>query len=231
MSKKILDGQAALTPGNKVVKLAESKNESWLKKGETLICFGDSLTAAENGYVDILREYLEKRGIKVINCGRGGDKTPWALTRLQSDVIDMKPDAVSIFLGTNDAVIGHGRWRHEPKVSPVTYKENLIWMIYLCRLYGNIGKFSIATPAWRVEGKAFHDFGDIRHEYNLMAREASDDTGSLLVPLDAVFARKWEQDQANVSADGLLYTVDGTHMTSEGYRLIAETMLETWSLV
>ena len=51
-------------------------NGPWLHAGETLLCFGDSLTAAANGYVKFLQETLQLRGIRVINAGLGGDKTP-----------------------------------------------------------------------------------------------------------------------------------------------------------
>lgn len=73
----------------------------FLEPGETIVCFGDSLTAANPGYVSFLQEKLTAN--QVVNAGRGGDKTPWALTRFQADVLDRKPDAVSILLGANDA--------------------------------------------------------------------------------------------------------------------------------
>ena len=80
----------------------------FLEPGETIVCFDDSLTAANPGYVSFLQEKLTAN--QVVNAGRGGDKTPWALTRFQADVLDRKPDAVSILLGANDAAVGRGRW-------------------------------------------------------------------------------------------------------------------------
>lgn len=210
--------------------MSESPKEPWLEKGDTLFCFGDSLTFAQNGYVKMLEEYLRPAGIKVVNAGRGGDKTPWALTRWQTDVIDRHPSAVNIFLGTNDSVIGHGRWKHEPVVSPLTYKENLIWMIYLAGLYGKIGKFSITTPTDRVEGEAFDDFGSVRNPYCLGAREAAEIMNACLVPLDSVFSRDREIHLNEIDSKGLLYTYDGTHMNERGNRLIANTMLQAWGL-
>ena len=67
--------------------------EPWLKEGETLLCFGDSLTASKVGYVKYLTEKLGAKGIKVINGGLSGDKTPMALTRIRQDVAEKKPDA------------------------------------------------------------------------------------------------------------------------------------------
>lgn len=201
---------------------------SWLSPGDTLICFGDSLTAMAGSYVEILQEKLGAQDIAVINAGRCGDKTPTALSRIHPDVIERRPTAVSFFLGTNDAVIGRGIWQHEPRVSPRTYKENLIWLVYLCRLCGKIKKFSIATPTDQVEGRFADDFGDIRNGYALMAREAAEEAGTRLVPLDTAFRRERHRRQNGIADDGLLFTADGTHMNPEGNRLIAETMLAVW---
>ena len=206
-------------------------NGPWLKGGDVLVCFGDSLTAAGNGYVKFLQETLQLRGVNVINAGYPGDKTPYALTRLRTDVIAKKPTAVSLFFGNNDAIIGRGIWRDEPIISPLTFEENLKWIIHLCRLLGGIEKFSINTLTLRMEGKQFLDFGDVRPAYCQAARNAADAMNALLVPLDAVFAELREKNYARISSDGLLYTTDGLHMNEEGYRIIARTMLREWSMI
>ncbi len=198
----------------------------WLRPGETLICFGDSITASETGYVSMLTEELAKQKIKVINAGRGGDKTTWGLTRFQTDIIDAKPDAVSIYLGANDAAVGRGRWADEPMVSVEAYRTNLIWMIYLCRQNG-IEKVSIITPVMRFEGDTFAEHGDILVDYCLAARDAANQMKCPLVPLDTMFAEEWAKHPGHT---GLLLTRDGTHMTEEGNRKITETILKTWGL-
>ena len=51
--------------------MIEKLKEPWLKRSETLLCFGDSLTAASNGYVSMLEEALAPQGIRVISlCPR-----------------------------------------------------------------------------------------------------------------------------------------------------------------
>jgi len=198
----------------------------WLSTGETLVCFGDSITASVTGYTAILQKHLAKKNIKVINAGRGGDKTPWALTRLESDVIALKPDAVSIFLGTNDCAVGRAQWADEPMVSPEAYKSNLIWIIHLCRLK-NINKFSITPPLGRFEGQARLDYGDIIAEYCSAAREAASIMKVQCVPADA--ACDMERQKHN-AGDTILLTVDGIHLNEKGNSLVADTMLTTWGL-
>jgi lysophospholipase L1-like esterase len=80
----------------------------------TGVMFGDSLTENLDGYTKELEVVLHQRGISLNRAGRGGDKTPWALIRLQADILARKPDAVCVFLGANDAAVGRGRWADEP---------------------------------------------------------------------------------------------------------------------
>ena len=207
-------------------------DKPFLLPGETLVCFGDSLTQAKEGYVSVLQKELEKRSIKVINAGLGGDKTPAALTRLQEKVIDLAPDAVSLFFGSNDALIGKGKWRDEPVVDPVTYEDNLCWIIHLCRLRSEkIRKFSINTILPRFEGHVYREFGLCSTPYCQAARRAADRMNARLVSLDVLFERLWQRNAAKASQDGLLYTIDGCHMTPEGYEIIAEAMLKEWNLL
>lgn len=201
-------------------------DEPWLNNNETLICLGDSLTASQTGYVSVLAERLHPAGITVINAGRGGDKTPWALTRLQTEVIDRKPDAVSIFLGTNDAAIGRGRWADEPQVSAEAYRCNLVWIMHLCRLAG-ILKFSVTPPLWRFEGDAWAEYGDIMQSYCQAAREAADEGQARLVPADIAIANEWAKHPGHT---GLLMTTDGIHLTTQGHCLLAEVMLTAWGI-
>lgn len=201
--------------------------DPWLHSGETVICLGDSLTAATNSYVEVLQERLAPKGITVVKSGRGGDKTPWALTRLQRDVIDQKPAAVSIMLGTNDSQIGRGKWADEPLIPADMYRHCLIWMIHLCRLSG-IQKFSITPPLWRFEGPLWLEAGDALTPYCQAARDAASAMGARLVPADAAFALEWSNHPGH---NGLLLTTDGGHLNALGNRLVAETTLQAWGMV
>ena len=204
----------------------------WLESGETLVCFGDSLTAAQPGYMGTLTEKLSARGVKVINAGVGGDKTPAALTRLDSAAGVHKPDAVSIFLGANDAAVGRGIWADEPIVSPECYLGNLQWMVHLLRLRYNVRKFSIATPLWRFEGETYAMHGDILAAYRLAARDAADRMNTLLVPLDTVWENAVIKNESRRDpSTGYLLTRDGTHPTQEGYDIIADAFLKYWQMI
>jgi isoamyl acetate esterase len=202
-----------------------SYDEPWLEAGDSLICFGDSITAG-GGYTGLLQEKLLDRNITVINAGRGGDKTPWALTRLEEDVIARKPQAVSIALGANDAAVGRGIYADEPQVPPLAYRSNLIWIVHLCRLAG-IKKFSICPPFYRFEGARGEELGDIMQPYTLMAREAADAMQTRFVPADIAFADEWARHPGH---SGLLLTRDGVHLTKKAEEIVCDTMLKAWGM-
>lgn len=195
----------------------------WLKSGEKLVCYGDSITALP-GYFDIVSNRLARTGVKVVNAGRGGDNSATALMRI-ADVVALKPDAVLIFFGTNDSAAGRGRWVGEPTIEPETYRDNLLWMIHRLRQNG-VKKFSVAATAGRIEGEAYLEFGRRRDLYNLMARNVAERANALFVPLDIVFDAA--RDCRKADAKGRMFTVDDVHLTPEGSALAAETMLKAW---
>ena len=78
--------------------------------GQTIICFGDSLTegvGAESGedYPSVLSREL---GLPVINAGQRGDTTAEALARISDAVLSKNPRLVIVLLGGNDFC---ARWR------------------------------------------------------------------------------------------------------------------------
>lgn len=198
--------------------------QKFLEKGETLVCFGDSITAAQEGYVSFLQKKLPEN--KIINAGVGGDKTATALTRFKTDVLAHKPDALSIYFGANDAIIGRREWGDEPLLSAEAYRTNLIWMVHIARLNG-IKKISIATPLGEYEGDEFNKFGNILETYCLAARHAADEMHTSLVGLDSMFVREWRKNPGHT---GLLLTRDGIHPTAEAHKLISEEFIKSWNM-
>jgi len=97
--------------------------KNYYKQDKVVVAFGDSLTRGygmvppDGNYVVFLSEYVH---IPIINSGRTGDTTSDALIRLQSDVLDKKPNVVIVFLGGNDFFAGY---------SPEVIKANLMTMI------------------------------------------------------------------------------------------------------
>jgi len=198
----------------------------WLNSGETVVCFGDSLTENPAGYTGPLEIALRARGVTLVRAGRSGDKTPWALTRLETDVLARKPDAVCLFFGANDVRVGRALWADEPTVPPAAYESNLIWILHLCKLAG-IAKFSIIPPLYRFEGPEYEAFGEIMLPYRQAARNAADAMQARFIPADIAFAEEWARHPGHT---GLLLTSDGVHLNEPGCRILVRSILSSWGL-
>lgn len=73
-------------------------------EGKTVVGLGDSLTfgigaAVDENYVSRLALELN---VRMFNKGVNGDMVEEGLNRIQSDVLDLKPDVVIVLLGGND---------------------------------------------------------------------------------------------------------------------------------
>ena len=95
-----------------------------LEKSDKLVMIGDSITdcgrgrpAGEglfdpygSGYVNMVKSFLDadhpELAIRVVNKGNSGNTVRDLKGRWQEDVLDLKPDWVSIMIGINDV------WRH-----------------------------------------------------------------------------------------------------------------------
>jgi len=77
-----------------------------LRKGATVVAFGDSLTSDPQSWAVILSELLSARraadGISVAISAVGGDTTTQGLVRV-GDVVGQQPDWILFLIGTNDA--------------------------------------------------------------------------------------------------------------------------------
>ena len=91
-----------IQPGSKLVMIGDSITDCGRARpiGET---FADGLGF---GYVSLINAWLNatdpKLRIRVINMGIGGNTVRDLAARWQTDVLDLKPDWLSIFIGIND---------------------------------------------------------------------------------------------------------------------------------
>src|SRR5579862_8958042 len=98
---------------------AQSAVPPTLRDVHRIVCLGDSITEmGENpgGYVWLVRHYLKAifpdQGIEVINAGISGHKSTDMIARFQRDVLDKRPDLVTISCGVND--VWHGFYDNHP---------------------------------------------------------------------------------------------------------------------
>ena len=103
-------------------------SDFWIQNGERMLFIGDSITDCGrrdravplgDGYVSMITELATarypERNIYWLNMGIGGNRTTHLKERWQTDVIDHRPDRLSIKIGINDL---HSFQRGDPDGVP-----------------------------------------------------------------------------------------------------------------
>lgn len=206
----------------------------------TVVCFGDSTTAARGElkiYSEILREELPRRGqaVQVINAGVGGNHSQLARARFETDVLAHHPDVVVIQFGINDAAVDV--WKvppaSEPRVALSTYERNLRHFVQVLKM--SEVKVVLMTPnPLRWTPKLLQMYGKPPYEprephgFNTQLKAYAEAVRVIArsehVPLVDVYERfeRYGEVEAQSVADLLL---DGMHPNARGHRLIADGLL------
>jgi acyl-CoA thioesterase-1 len=197
------------------MKLENTLNK--LKKGEdlTIIALGDSLTQGwlvRKGYLDFIAEMLEKKylhnNFTIINRGVPGDTAEGGLYRLKHDVIDMNPDLIFIQFGLNDAYLG---------ISPERFKNTV------CAIIDEL-EAEIAAEMLLITSVPI-----MREEEDIMAGRFYDRLEWISEEKGLPIARVHTYWKKKIS-EGIdfrkLVQADQVHPTVEGYRLMAEAIME-----
>jgi lysophospholipase L1-like esterase len=175
-----------------------------------MVCLGDSITQA-GAYVSALQTALGKQW-EVTNLGNSGatllkkgDK-PYSRLPQFAQAIQLKPDVVTIMLGTNDSKPGN--WTNKAEFE-VDYKSmiddlkkaNRKVVIYCC----------VPPPAggnkWSINGTVIKD------EVGPLVRKVAKDTGCYVIDLQEPLTGK------NVIPDGV-------HPNVDGHKLIAASIYQ-----
>jgi acyl-CoA thioesterase-1 len=164
--------------------------------GETIICFGDSLTegvGAESGeeYPTVLSRELGRR---VVNAGQSGDTSARALARLSNLLDNKNPRLVIVLLGGNDFL---------RQVPTAETRKNLKEIVRRIQDHGAM----VAIAGMRL--------GLFTDEYGPIFKDTAQESGALYIPevMKGIFNdAKFKSDQI--------------HPNSAGYRLIAKRVAE-----
>jgi acyl-CoA thioesterase-1 len=172
-----------------------------------IVAFGDSLTAglgvaAEQAYPARLQRRLEEQGFRyrVVNAGVSGDTTAGGLRRVDW-VLKSRPDFVILELGANDGLRG---------LKLEETKGNLERIIQRCQ----DASVTVILAGMKLPPNYGRDYTKgFEAIYPALARAYR----LTLIPffLDGV------------AGSASLNQADGIHPTSEGYRIIADNVLET----
>jgi len=215
-----------------------------IESNETLVCLGDSLTEAADGYVTVMRYLITaaypERAIRIVNAGISGNHSKHMLARLDRDVIAHRPDWVTIHAGINDVWHGFRGWTPEggpepeehPQgdgpygTPPAEYEQALTRMVERLRAETS-AQIVLLTPT--VIGEDVDNPDNVANrrlkEYVEAMQRVALAHGTLLSPTHAGFVKAIRAGQ---SVDpGFRLTTDGVHMTPLGSHVMALAVLKT----
>jgi lysophospholipase L1-like esterase len=197
-----------------------------------ILTFGDSITRGvregvrtTQTYTFYLEKILKEHNFQVhmIREGISGEDTRGALLRIHHDVIEKKPDYVTIMYGTNDAYIDVQDDKNDttPRVPLKHYEKNV--RIIIQKLKHNHIKPVLMTPI-PLGNFRTADIGIYRHrDRNFLLKQYVETARRVAVeenvPLVDLFHRWLERKEKGQDIGAWL--TDGMHPNPKGNRFIA----------
>lgn len=202
-----------------------------------IVFLGDSITQQaedfEDGFISLIRQNLIQDKFELVGKGISGNKVSDLLTRYKSDVIDLDPDIVFIYIGIND--VWH-KYDFGTGSDIDLYEKGLRTIISDIKSLGS--KIVLCTPTVIGEntgdfvlGNQFKDVetmekmnGDL-DTFSEVVRKLSNEYETELLDLRKIFMDYLAENNINNDAAGIL-TTDGVHLNERGNKLIADQMIK-----
>jgi len=200
--------------------------EIQVKSGQKIAFLGDSITAGGNaplGYLGMVISGLEANGVKAtkIPAGVSGHKSNQMLDRLQRDVIDKKPDWMTLSCGVNDV------WHGARGVNLEDYKKNITAIVTRAQAAG-IKVMLLTSTMISEDAKAGNNV--TLATYNAFLVELAKTKNCLLADLNADMQKAIATAVKAGEKPGRLLTRDGVHMNPEGNAMMATGLLRAFGL-
>lgn len=197
-------------------------------KKKKIVFFGDSITEAgimPGGYIRRIDSMLNARGMgeqfELVGAGVSGNKIYDLFLRMQTDVLDAKPDIVVIYIGVNDV------W-HKRLAGTGTDADRFerFYNAILKKLAAENIKAIICTPAAIGERTDFSNEqdGELNNYCNIIRRIAASNKVPL-VDLRKAFLDFNLRNNPGNKESGIL-TTDRVHLNAAGNQLVADEMLK-----
>ena len=212
----------------------ENMNDSQPSK---IVFLGDSITQQaedfEYGFISLIRQNLSEDKFELIGKGISGNKVSDLLTRYKSDVLDLNPDLVFIYIGINDVWhkydfgTGSDIDLYEKGLRAIISDiKSLGSKIVLCTptvIGENTGDFELGNQFKNVETMEKMN-GDL-DTFSDVVRKLSNEYETELLDLRKIFMDYLAENNINNDAAGIL-TTDGVHLNKQGNKLIADQMIK-----
>ncbi len=195
---------------------------------KTFLFQGDSITDAgrddENdeslgcGYAFLLASEFDDKKTKFINRGVSGDRITDVYARIKEDIINLKPDCMSILIGVND--VSH-ELTMSCGVSPEKFRKIYGMLIEEIRESLPEIKIIILEP-FVLKGvcteKLWNEFNSQVRKMAVISKQVAEIFGLGFVPLQDKF------DKLSNSGNVKDWSADGIHPTLAGHRVIKDEL-------
>ena len=203
-----------------------------LNKGDTLVFLGDSVTDCGRhpdgiynlgtGYPNIFSALFRVKypgsNINFVNKGVGGNRTTEILNRLQSDVLDMHPQVVTLLIGVNDVWRFYEFPASKRGIYAEQYRENLKKIIEPILASG--AKMLVMTP-YMVDTNPNEPMRTQVLEYAAICKEVAESYGIETIELQPVFESLMQNGLTSYELSG-----DRVHPKVTGHAAIALELLK-----
>ncbi|WP_042221583.1 SGNH/GDSL hydrolase family protein [Oceanobacillus manasiensis] len=170
------------------------------------------------GYVRLLNDYLRvtypTTGFSVVNKGIGGNRVTDLADRWVRDVLEEKPDLVSISIGVNDV------WRQLDQTDIDQVTPDMFAQVYEGLLGQLRGLEVVLMEPTIIEEDVDAVGNQMLSAYVEIVRELGAKYQAKVVPTNKAFLTYLQ------AGSGVALTTDGVHMNSKGNMLMAKTWLE-----
>ena len=202
-----------------------------------IVFLGDSITQQaedfEDGFISLIRQNLVQDKFELVGKGISGNKVSDLLTRYKSDVLDLNPDIVFIYIGIND--VWH-KYDFGTGSDIDLYEKGLRTIISDIKSLGS--EIVLCTPTVIGEntgdfvlGNQFKDVETMEKmnsdldTFSEVVRKLSNEYETELLDLRKIFMDYLAENNINNDAAGIL-TTDGVHLNEQGNKLIADQMIK-----
>ncbi len=198
-------------------------------KKTKIVFFGDSITqqgVGKNGYISKMDSLIKLQGLgdnyELLGAGIGGNKVYDLYLRMETDVLDKKPDIVVIYIGINDV------WHKTTSgtgTDPNKFEE--FYRAIIKKLQAQNVKVIVCTPTVIGEKNDETNLqdGDL-NKYSKIVKSMAKSLSLPVCDLRLAFADYLKNNNPTNAEKGIL-TVDGVHLTNAGNFLVANTIWQT----
>jgi lysophospholipase L1-like esterase len=176
-----------------------------------------------NGYVFLIAAQLAARfpakHWDFVNRGVSGNKILDLKNRWTNDVLAIRPDVLTIFVGVNDTLAA---MQGQPSTNEQEFASAYQFLLQETRQHLPDTRFVLMEPFLLEVGEVRKSWCDHLRSRQLLVQAIASETMSDFVPTQQIF------DNASKIREPAFWSYDGIHPTHAGFQLLADAWLEVF---